>query len=336
MKERKSYMYVEWKKNQPMIDMIPLEQYEELVMSYTSDLGMGIREELGKQYYYAFIMLFINGEKYCRYSLISKEEHDFGGREHEYCSDPDGITSLNFYNKYILNHEIIYEGIYNENILGHILCEIKQIHDANQTVTGRLDYENIYRVIAGKEFKNSKIMTLIVSVLFVIALLLKIFVPNPDDDKIWLNLIWMFALAAETAVIVAFIWMICQKKKFLSSSKIEEYAVEIRKHIVKSTPTEIVTKKYVFKRLSPSNPIDFSLVAWIYRKRSAGGGQSIDNIVFRMVNGKKREMNRRISFTESDVYHLVNEMNPSVMIGKTIDNYNRYKEIVKKRNNKSR
>lgn len=95
---------------------------------------------------------------------------------------------------------------------------------------------------------------------------------------------------------------------------------------MKSTPTEIVTKKYVFKRLSPSNPIDFSLVAWIYRKRSSEGGQHIDNIVFRMTNGKKREMNRRSSFTQSDVYHLVNEINPNVMIGKTIDSYNRYKK----------
>lgn len=322
-------MYEQWKKGQLMINTIPLEQYEELIMSYTSDLGMGIRTEMGKQYYYAFIMLYLNGEKYCRYALISKEEHEFGIKEHEYCSEPDGITALNFYNKYISNHEIFYDGIYNENILEHYLCEIKQMNDAGQAVTGTKNYENIFGVIAGKELKYSKIMLIIVSALFVVALMLKIFVPNSNYEKVWLNLIWVFALAAETAVVVTFIWMIYQKKKFLSSSKIEEYAVEIRKHIVKSTPTEVVTKKYVFKRLTPANPIDFSLVAWIYRKKIVVGKQSSDNIVFRMKNGKRREMNRRVSFTESDLYHLVREVNPSVMIGESVDNYNRYKEIVK-------
>lgn len=56
--------------------------------------------------------------------------------------------------------------------------------EKNQPMIDRLDYETIYNVIAGKEFKNSNILTLIVRALFTIALLLKIFVPNPDDDKL--------------------------------------------------------------------------------------------------------------------------------------------------------
>lgn len=322
-------MYEQREKGKRMIATIPPEQYEELVMSYTSDLGMGTRKEMGKQYYYAFIMLYWNGEKYCRYSLVSKAEYEFGIKEHEYCSEPDGITSLNFYNEYISNHEIFYDGIYNENILKHYLCEIKQMNVAKQGITGNENYENIYDVIAGKELKYSKIMMIIVSVLFVIVFLLKIFVPNPNYEKIWLNLVWVFALAAETTVVIVFVWMTCQKKKFLSSSKIDEYAVEISKHIVKSTPTEVVTKNYVFKRRSPADPIDFSFVAWIYRKKVVVGKQSSDNIVFRMQNGKKREMIRRVSFTESDLYHLVREVNPDVMIGDSIDHYKRYKEIVR-------
>lgn len=322
-------MYEQWKKGQLMINTIPLEQYEELIMSYTSDLGMGIRTEMGKQYYYAFIMLYLNGEKYCRYSLISKEEHEFGIKEHEYCSEPDGITALNFYNKYISNHEIFYDGIYNENILEHYLCEIKQMNDAGQAVTGTKNYENIFGVIAGKELKYSKILLIIGSALFVVALILKIYEQNLNDDIVWLGLVWVLGLCGATGGVVYFIWMVCQKKKFLSSPEIEEYAKEIAKHIVRSTPTEVVTKKYVFKRQTPANPIDFSLVAWIYRRKIVFGRQSSDNIVFRMKNGKTREMNRRVSFSESDLYHLVREVNPSVMIGETIDNYKRYKEIVK-------
>lgn len=322
-------MYEQWEKGQSMINTIPLEQYEELIMSYTSDLGMGIRTEMGKQYYYAFIMLYLNGEKYCRYSLISKEEHEFGIKEHEYCSEPDGITALNFYNKYISNHEIFYDGIYNENIFKHYLCEIKQMNGASQAVTGTRNYENIYDIIAGKQFKYSKIQLIIVSAVFIVALMLKIFVPNPNDEKIWLNCVWIYSLGVETGVVVFFIWTICQRKKFLSSPEIEEYAKEIAKHIVKSTPTEVVTKKYVFKRQTPANPIDFSLVVWIYRRKIVFRGQSSDNIVFRMKNGKTREMNRRISFTESDLYHLVSKVNPRVMLGKSINNYKRYKEIVK-------
>lgn len=309
--------------------MVSLEQFGELVMSYTSDIGMGIRSEMGKQYYYAFVMICLNGEKYCKYSFVSKEEYEFGIKEHEYCSEPDGITSLNFYNKYILNHKIFYDGIYNQNILKHYLCEIKQINDANQAVTGAGNYENIYGVIAGKNFKSSKRMLIIISALFLIALLLKIFVPNPDYEKVWLNLLWVLALAFETGTGVIFVWMLYQKKKFLSSSKINEYAVEISRHIVKSTPTEVVTNKYVFKRLSPAEPIDFSFVLWIYRKKVGVGRQSSDNIVFRMQDGKKREMLRRISFTESDLYHLVSKVNPSVMIGRSMDNYKCYNEIVK-------
>lgn len=202
------------------------------------------------------------------------------------------------------------------------------MNEANQVVTGAGNYENIYGAIAGKQFKYSKIMLIIVSVLFVIALLLKIFVPNPDYEKVWLNLVWVLALASETTAVIVFIWVICQKKKFLLSSKIEEYAVEIQKHIVKATPTEVVTQKYVFKRREPANPIDFSLVAWIYRKKVVAGSHSSDNIIFWMQNGKRRSMIRRISFTESDMYHLVSEVNPRVMIGNTTNNYKRYKEIV--------
>lgn len=322
-------MYEQWEKSQSMIDTIPLERYEELIMSHTNDLGMGIRTEIGKEYYYAFIMLYLNGEKYCRYSLISKEEYESGIKEHEYCSEADGITSLNFYNKYILNHEILYDGIYNENIFKHYLCEIKQMNVANQAVIGARDYENIYNVIAGKQLKQLTIMLIIVNILFIVVLMLKIFVPDLIDEKVWLNLVWVFALVFETGTDIMFIWMLYQKRRFLSSSKIEEYSVEIRKHIVKSTPTEIVTKNYVFKRRSPADPIDFSFVAWIYRRKIVVGKNSSDTIVFRLQNGKKQEMIRRISFTESDLYQLVREVNPSVMLGKSIDNYNRYKEIVK-------
>lgn len=205
------------------------------------------------------------------------------------------------------------------------------MNDVNQGVTDIENYEKIYDVIAGKEFKNSKVIIIIVSVFFVIALLLKIFVSNLNYEQVWLNLVWVLAVATETTAVALFIWMFWQKKKFLSSSKIEEYAVEIAKHIVKATPTEIVTKKYVFKRRTPAAPIDFSLVAWIYRNKVIVGKQKSDTIVFKLQNGKKQEMIRRVSFTESDLYHLVSEVNSDVIIGNSIDNYKRYKEIVKNR-----
>lgn len=332
MRGKELHMYEEWKKNEPMIDDIPLEQYEELIMSCTSDLGMGVREELGKQYYYAFIMLYINGVKYCRYSLISKEEHDFGVREHEYCSEPDGITATNFYNKYILNHKIFYDGIYNPDILEHLLVEILQINEANNIKKTYQDddYEKAYNVIVGKEFKYAKICMLLVSVLFFMPSTILMFLINASYDMIWLNLIWVFALSGETAAVVFYLWTVYQRKKFLSSSQIENYAGEIPGNIVKSTPTEIVTRSYIFKRQCPSNPIDLSQVEWVYRKRVTVGGQSSDHIVFRMRNGKKREMNHRVSFTESNVYHLIKKLNPEVMIGNSVDNYKRYKEILKK------
>lgn len=322
-------MYEQWEKSQLMTGTIPPERYEEFIMSHTSELGMGIRTEMGKEYYYAFIMLYLNGEKYCRYSFVSKEEYEAGIKEYDYCSEPDGITSLNYYNKYILNHEILYDGIYNENVFKHYLREIKQMNVANQGGTDISSYKNIYNVIAGKEWKQITIILIIVSTIFVAALMLKKFLPDLLEEKIWFNLVWMFAFIFEIGFGVMFIWMIYQKKKFLSSSEIEEYDVEIRNHIVEFTPTEVVTRNYVFNRVAPADPIDFSLVAWIYRRKIDIGKKSSDRIVCRLENGKKQELARRRSFTESDLYHLVKEVNPSVMLGETIDNYNRYKEIVK-------
>lgn len=191
-------------------------------------------------------------------------------------------------------------------------------------------YENVYGVIAGKEFKYAKISMLLVSVLFFIPSTILMFLINASYEMVWLNLIWVFAISGETAVVVFYLWTVYQRKKFLSSSEIEKYAGEIPNNIVKSTPTEIVTKNYIFKRQSPSNPIDLSQVEWVYRKRVTVGGQSSDCIVFRMKNGKKREMNHRVSFTESDVYHLIKKLNPEVMIGNSVENYKRYKEILKK------
>lgn len=230
------HMYEEWKKNEPVIDDIPLEQYEELVMSCTS----------------------------------------------------------------------------------------------TKTTYQDEDYENVYSVIVGKEYKYAKISMLLVSVLFFIPSTILMFLINASYEMVWLNLIWVFAISGETAVVVFYLWTVYQRKKFLSSSQIEKYAGEIPNNIVKSTPTEIVTKNYIFKRHCPSDPIDLSQVKWVYRKRVTVGGQSSDRIVFRMKNGKKREMNHRVSFTESDVYHLIKKLNPEVMIGNSVENYKRYKEILKK------
>ena len=48
-----------------------------------------------------------------------------------------------------------------------------------------------------------------------------------------------------------------------------------------------------------------------------------------MKNGKKREMNYRVSLTESDMYHLIQPLNPRVMIGNTMNNKKEYDRILK-------
>lgn len=321
-----------WKKDQPMVDTMPLEQFEELIMSNTTDLGMGRRNDIGKILCYAFIMLYINGERYCRYSIISEEELAFGESEHQFCADADAITAQNFYSKYIMNHEILYDGIYNENILNHYMIEIKEINTANHLAKwGNHNYEDLYGTISGKAYKQCKIQAIVVNIIFFIVLMMKLFVPNPDDEKIWLNLMWLFALAFETAGMIMLFWMIVQKKKFLAMPDLEIYREDIPGKIVKSTPTEVITKHYIFKRLQPASVISLGDVVWIYRKRVSSGNRHSDNIIMCMRNGKKRTIPHRASFDGSDLFDLVKQINPQVMIGNSMDNYKKYKSMIKKR-----
>ncbi len=188
---------------------------------------------------------------------------------------------------------------------------------------------NIWNVISGKKYKNSIILLVIFSIIFVVTIVLKIVIPNTDYEKIWLNLLWMLAIAFETAGVMLWAWMTYEKKKFLSSPDLASYSEEIRKNIVKTTPTEVITEKYVFKRLYAAEPIDYSKVAWVYRKRASGVQNGVDNIVFKMINGKTKYMNYRTSFTESDMYNLIKRVNPHVMIGASPDNYKKYHELIK-------
>lgn len=188
---------------------------------------------------------------------------------------------------------------------------------------------NIWNVISGKEYKNCIILLIIFSIIFVVTIVLKIVIPNTDNEKIWLNLLWLFAIASETAGVMWWGWMTYEKKKFLSSPDLASYSEEIRMNIVKTTPTEVITGKYVFKRLYVAEPIDYSMVAWVYRKRASGVQNGADNIVFKMINGKTKYMNYRISFTESDMYNLIKRVNPHVMIGASPDNYKKYRELIK-------
>lgn len=325
-------MYDIWKKDQPMVGTVPLEQFEELIMSHTTDLGMGRRKDIGKAYCYAFIILYINGERYCRYSIISEEELALGEREHQFCANADAITAQNFYSKYIMNHEIFYDGIYNENIFNHYMVEIKEINTANHLAKwGNYNYEDLYGVISGKQYKHYKIMAIVVNIIFFIILMLKLFVPSPDDEVIWLDLMWFLALGFETGGMVILLWMILQKKKFLALPDLEMYREDIPGKIVKSTPTEVITKHYIFARLTPGSVISLEDVVWIYRRRIAVGKQHSDGIIMCMRNGKKRSIPHRVSFDESDLFNLVKQLNPQVMIGKSMDNYTKYKSMIKKR-----
>lgn len=192
-----------------------------------------------------------------------------------------------------------------------------------------INAEDMFQVISGKEFKASKLALILVSVLFFLPSAILMVVLNAKFELVWMNMLWLFALSAEVAVIVIFIWMMFQRQRFLSSPDVEKYAKQLHEGIWRITPTEVITKGYVFKKLQPSSPIDLSQVEWLYRKRFSTGNQHSDNIVFRMKNGKKREMNYRVSLTESDMYHLIQPLNPRVMIGNTMNNKKEYDRILK-------
>lgn len=187
---------------------------------------------------------------------------------------------------------------------------------------------NIWNVISGKKYKNSIILAVIFSIILVAVIVLKILIPN--TDKIWLNLLWLWAITVETVSVTVWAWMTYEKNKFLSSPDFASYSEEIRCNVVKTTPTEVITEKYVFKRLSAAEPIDYSMIAWVYRKRASMGQNNADNIVFKMINGKTKYMNYSASFTESDMYNLIKKVNPQVMIGASPDNRKKYRELIKK------
>lgn len=65
------------------------------------------------------------------------------------------------------------------------------------------------------------------------------------------------------------------------------YTSELKYHVIRYTPGEIITKRFIFKRLHITKPIDLSQVQRVYRKRILSENSSPDFIVFRMKDGKK-------------------------------------------------
>lgn len=202
-----------------------------------------------------------------------------------------------------------------------------EMYETKQTFLN-INEEDMFQVISGKEFKTSKLVLILVSVLFFLPSAILMFVLNAKFELVWMNVVWLFALSAEVAVVVMFIWMMFQRQRFLSSPDVEKYAKQLHEGIWRITPTEVITKGYVFKKLQPSSPIDLSQVEWLYRKRLSTGNQHSANIVFWMKDGKKREMNYRVSLTESDMYHLIQPLNPRVMIGNSTNNKREYDRIL--------
>lgn len=184
-----------------------------------------------------------------------------------------------------------------------------------------LAWEKLYK----KEFKNAIICAALATVIFMTMLVLKIIY---KDSSITINGIWLLSLAFFTACIAGLVYLLMERKKFLSSKEIETYTNEILHNTISQTSIYIITNRFIIIRLNITKPIDLSKVCWIYRKRTRVSNTSVDQIIMHLQNGKKRSVNYGLAFTESDVYHMVKPYNPDVLIGWSEKNKELYKSMI--------
>lgn len=305
-----------------------MDMFEQYIMSYPAECGYGEKKELENTYYYAYMILVTKPIAICRYVELTKKEYEQCREKYSQSYETDPISAQQFFIECLYGKKVLYEGKYNNKIMYQMMHELRTYYGETPTGTREKLRETAWEKLCGSMLKSVKIELIVMIGLLAAMVILKLIIR--DSSYVDFALLMVFCGCVASGIAIAY--LLIQKKRFLNLENIDLYTNELLYNAIWHTPAEVVTRRFIFFRFQLMKIVDLSQVQWIYRKKfyqgTAGSTTAEYHIVMRMKNGKKRTMTWRKDFTESDLYRLVVVHNPSVMIGMSWDNKNKYKAML--------
>ena len=188
--------------------------------------------------------------------------------------------------------------------------------------------ELAWEMVSGKELKSVKIGIIVSAILSVGAIIAQLITKN------YLLYILSVLLVSDTVIMGVLTGLLLKDKRdFLFCEELSTYSDEIINNTVLGYSGLCITKRYIFKAMQLSKPIDLKQVEWVYRKKVTSNQNSSDNTILCMRNGKKKSISNGIAITDNDyIYKLVKYNNERALIGWSAANLKKYKEIVASEN----
>ncbi len=188
--------------------------------------------------------------------------------------------------------------------------------------------EMAWEMVSGKELKSVKIGIIVSAILSVGAIIAQLITKN------YLLYILSVLLVSDTVIMGVLTGLLLKDKRdFLFCEELSTYSDEIINNTVLGYSGLCITKRYIFKAMQLSKPIDLKQVEWVYRKKVTSNQNSSDNTILCMRNGKKKSISNGIAITDNDfIYKLVKYNNERALIGWSAANLKKYKEIVASEN----
>lgn len=193
---------------------------------------------------------------------------------------------------------------------------------------GQSNGEMAWEMVSGKELKSVKIGIIVSAILSVGAIIAQLITKN------YLLYILSVLLVSDTVIMGVLTGLLLKDKRdFLFCEELSTYSDEIINNTVLGYSGLCITKRYIFKAMQLSKPIDLKQVEWVYRKKVTSNQNSSDNTILCMRNGKKKSISNGIAITDNDfIYKLVKYNNERALIGWSAANRKKYKEIVASEN----
>lgn len=193
---------------------------------------------------------------------------------------------------------------------------------------GQSNGEMAWEMVSGKELKSVKIGIIVSAILSVGAIIAQLITKN------YLLYILSVLLVSDTVIMGVLTGLLLKDKRdFLFCEELSTYSDEIINNTVLGYSGLCITKRYIFKVMQLSKPIDLKQVEWVYRKKVTSNQNSSDNTILCMRNGKKKSISNGIAITDNDfIYKLVKYNNERALIGYSAANRKKYKEIVASEN----
>lgn len=188
--------------------------------------------------------------------------------------------------------------------------------------------EMAWEMVSGKELKSVKIGIIVSAILSVGAIIAQLITKN------YLLYILSVLLVSDTVIMGVLTGLLLKDKRdFLFCEELSTYSDEIINNTVLGYSGLCITKRYIFKAMQLSKPIDLKQVEWVYRKKVTSNQNSSDNTILCMRNGKKKSISNGTAITDNDfIYKLVKYNNERALIGWSAANLKKYKEIVASEN----